>query len=97
MGCGLALPRIGGRAREELAAGRARPAFKMLARVTRIFEQLNSAWDVLRTMTPSDYTRFRESLGQSSGFQSHQYRQIEFMLGNRNKANAAPACAPARE
>ncbi|MFP4274923.1 MAG: tryptophan 2,3-dioxygenase [Paracoccaceae bacterium] len=77
-------------AREELAAGRARPAFKMLARVTRIFEQLNSAWDVLRTMTPSDYTRFRESLGQSSGFQSHQYRQIEFMLGNRNKAMLRP-------
>lgn len=67
-----------------------RPAFKMLARVSRIFEQLNNAWDVLRTMTPSDYTTFREALGQSSGFQSHQYRQIEFMLGNRNTALLKP-------
>ncbi|WP_171177008.1 tryptophan 2,3-dioxygenase [Ruegeria sp. HKCCD8929] len=63
-----------------------RPAFKMLSRVARIFDQLNSAWDVLRTMTPSDYTTFREALGSSSGFQSHQYRLIEYMLGNRNTA-----------
>lgn len=62
------------------------PAFKMLARVSRIFEQLNAAWDVLRTMTPSEYTRFRDDLGQSSGFQSHQYREIEYLLGNRNRA-----------
>lgn len=81
----------------ELSAARAaivgdnlQPAFKMLARVSRIFEQLNNAWDVLRTMTPSDYTEFRESLGQSSGFQSYQYRQIEFVLGNRNKAMLQP-------
>jgi tryptophan 2,3-dioxygenase len=66
------------------------PAFKMLARVSRIFEQLNSAWDVLRTMTPSDYTTFRADLGQSSGFQSWQYRLIEFALGNRNTAQLAP-------
>ena len=65
-------------------------AFKMLARVARIFEQLNSAWDVLRTMTPSDYTRFRKALGQSSGFQSWQYRLIEFMLGNRNRNMLKP-------
>jgi len=65
-------------------------AFKTLARVSRIFEQLNSAWDVLRTMTPSDYTRFREGLGQSSGFQSWQYRLIEFTLGNRNAAMIQP-------
>lgn len=77
-------------AREKLAAGQLQPAFKMLARVARIFEQLNNAWDVLRTMTPSDYTRFREDLGQSSGFQSHQYRLIEFLLGNRNKAMIRP-------
>ncbi|HSG56068.1 MAG TPA: tryptophan 2,3-dioxygenase family protein, partial [Paracoccaceae bacterium] len=64
-------------ARTAMIAGQLRPAFKMLARVSRIFEQLNNAWDVLRTMTPSDYTRFRDALGQSSGFQSHQYRQIE--------------------
>ncbi len=66
------------------------PAFKMLARVTRIFEQLNNAWDVLRTMTPSEYTEFRDILGQSSGFQSYQYRQIEYMLGNRNHAMLRP-------
>ncbi|EDZ47176.1 tryptophan 2,3-dioxygenase [Rhodobacterales bacterium Y4I] len=77
-------------AREQLLAGKAHHAFKMLARVARIFEQLNSAWDVLRTMTPSDYTAFRDELGQSSGFQSYQYRQIEFMLGNRNKAMLRP-------
>jgi len=57
----------------------------MLSRVARIFEQLNKAWDVLRTMTPSEYTLFRESLAQSSGFQSYQYRQIEFIVGNRHK------------
>lgn len=77
-------------ARTTLQSGRTRPAFKMLARVARIFEQLNSAWDVLRTMTPSDYTTFRDKLGQSSGFQSYQYRQIEFMLGNRNLAMLRP-------
>lgn len=69
---------------------RLQPAFKMLSRVSRIFEQLNSAWDVLRTMTPSEYTLFRDSLGQSSGFQSHQYRAIEFLLGNRNLAMLKP-------
>ncbi|MGR3566073.1 MAG: tryptophan 2,3-dioxygenase [Heliomarina sp.] len=77
-------------AREALGQPDMRPAFKMLSRVSRIFEQLNSAWDVLRTMTPSDYTSFRETLGQSSGFQSHQYRQIEFILGNRNPAMLRP-------
>lgn len=65
-------------------------AFKMLTRVARIFEQLNSAWDVLRTMTPSEYTRFREDLGQSSGFQSWQYRAIEYLAGNRNPAMLKP-------
>ena len=77
-------------ARRTLQAGQMRPAFKMLARLSRIFEQLNSAWEVLRTMTPSDYTTFRASLGQSSGFQSHQYRLIEFILGNRNAAMLRP-------
>jgi len=69
---------------------RLQPAFKMLSRVARIFEQLNNAWDVLRTMTPSEYTRFRDQLGQSSGFQSYQYRAIEFLAGNRNLAMLAP-------
>ena len=73
-------------ARDAIAAGSLHPSFKILSRVSRIFEQLNSAWDVLRTMTPSDYTTFRESLGRSSGFQSHQYRLIEYALGNRNEA-----------
>ena len=66
------------------------PAFKLLARVARIFEQLNNAWDVLRTMTPSDYSEFRDRLGQSSGFQSWQYRAIEFLAGNRNLAMLKP-------
>jgi len=70
-------------ARDALGRDDLQPAFKMLARVARIFEQLNGAWDVLRTMTPSEYTAFRPSLGNSSGFQSHQYRLIEFLLGNR--------------
>ncbi|MBB6011020.1 tryptophan 2,3-dioxygenase [Aquamicrobium lusatiense] len=70
--------------------GEVRPCFKMLTRVARIFEQLNSAWDVLRTMTPSEYTEFRDSLGQSSGFQSWQYRAIEFLAGNRNLAMLGP-------
>lgn len=73
-------------AQTALAEARLHHAFKMLARVARIFEQLNSAWDVLRTMTPSEYTQFRDALGQSSGFQSYQYREIEFLLGNRNAA-----------
>jgi tryptophan 2,3-dioxygenase len=77
-------------ARRKIAADAAPEAFKMLARVSRIFEQLNSAWDVLRTMTPSDYTTFRESLGQSSGFQSWQYRLIEYAVGNRNLAMLRP-------
>ncbi len=85
----LALHEIGA-ARDMIARGEMRPAFKMLARVARIFEQLNSAWDVLRTMTPSEYTRFREELGQSSGFQSWQYRLIEYAVGNRNLAMLRP-------
>ncbi|QDL92654.1 tryptophan 2,3-dioxygenase [Paroceanicella profunda] len=77
-------------ARAEIAADNVQPAFKMLTRVSRIFEQMNSAWDVLRTMTPSEYTNFRDSLGQSSGFQSAQYREIEFLVGNRNQAMLRP-------
>jgi tryptophan 2,3-dioxygenase len=72
-------------ARSLIAGDDVQPAFKLLTRVARIFEQLNGAWDVLRTMTPSDYTEFRDELGQSSGFQSFQYREIEFVLGNRNQ------------
>lgn len=77
-------------AREALRSGDTAQMFKMLARVSRIFEQLNSAWDVLRTMTPADYTRFREALGPSSGLQSYQYRTIEYILGNRNPKMLKP-------
>ena len=77
-------------ARTALMDDEVQAAFKMLTRVARIFEQLNNAWDVLRTMTPSEYTHFRDALGQSSGFQSHQYRLIEFTLGNRNRAMLKP-------
>ena len=67
-----------------------RPAFKMLSRVSRIQSQLIQSWDVLSTMTPADYLTFRDRLGQSSGFQSHQYRQIEFLFGNKNEAMLEP-------
>jgi tryptophan 2,3-dioxygenase len=60
------------------------PVFKMLARVSRIQLQLTQSWDVLATMTPADYSAFRNSLGKASGFQSYQYRQLEFILGNKN-------------
>ena len=66
------------------------PAFKMLARVSRIMEQLVHAWDVLATMTPSEYSAIRPYLGASSGFQSYQYREIEFLLGNKNAAMLKP-------
>jgi len=77
-------------ARERVRADDLAPAFKMLARVSRIMEQLVHAWDVLTTMTPSEYTALRPHLGSSSGFQSYQYRQIEFMLGNKNPAMVKP-------
>ncbi|MFZ6778095.1 tryptophan 2,3-dioxygenase [Undibacterium sp. Ji83W] len=60
------------------------PAFKMLSRVARIMDQLVHAWDVLSTMTPSEYTAIRPYLGASSGFQSYQYRELEYLLGNKN-------------
>jgi len=65
-------------------------AFKMLARVSKIMEQLVHAWDVLATMTPPEYSAMRPYLGQSSGFQSFQYRCIEFSLGNKNAAMLQP-------
>ncbi|XHC13597.1 tryptophan 2,3-dioxygenase [Labrenzia sp. ac12] len=77
-------------ARDAIADDHMPQAMKLLARVSRIMEQLNSAWDVLRTMTPSDYTQFRDALGKSSGFQSLQYRLIEYALGNRNTAMIRP-------
>lgn len=60
------------------------PTFKMLARVSTIQHQLQQSWDVLATLTPSDYSAFRNILGRSSGFQSPQYRMLEFLIGNKN-------------
>lgn len=81
----------------ELAAARGRiraddlqPAFKMLARVARIMAQLNQSWDVLSTLTPAEYSSFRGALGSSSGFQSFQYRMIEFLLGNKKALHLEP-------
>ena len=62
------------------------PSFKMLARIARVQTQLTATWDVLSTMTPAEYSAFRNALGRSSGFQSVQYRLIEFMLGNKHPA-----------
>jgi tryptophan 2,3-dioxygenase len=71
-------------ARERIAADELRPAFKMLSRVARAQEQLIGNWDVLSTMTPHDYSWIRPFLGRSSGFQSAQYRLMEFTLGGRD-------------
>ncbi len=72
-------------ARAHIAADDLGPALKMIARVSRIQGQLIQSWDVLATMTPADYSRIRPSLGRSSGFQSYQYRALEFAMGARNR------------
>ena len=74
----------------DVAADALGSAFKKLARVSKIMEQLVHAWDVLATMTPPEYSAIRPYLGSSSGFQSAQYRCIEFALGNKNAAMLAP-------
>ncbi len=80
-----------------VAGDQLQPAFKMLARVSKIMEQLVHAWDVLATMTPPEYSAIRPYLARSSGFQSWQYRCIEFSLGNKNAAMLQPhAHAPRR-
>jgi len=71
-------------ARTHIVADNLRPAFKMLARVARAQNQLIHSWEVLSTMTPHDYSQLRPHLGTSSGFQSSQYRLMEFLLGGRN-------------
>jgi tryptophan 2,3-dioxygenase len=82
---------------QNIASDELGAAFKMLARVSKIMEQLVHAWDVLATMTPPEYSAMRPYLGQSSGFQSFQYRCIEFALGNKNAAMLQPhAHAPER-
>jgi tryptophan 2,3-dioxygenase len=87
-------------ARDRIAADDLRPAFKMLARVARAQGQLIHSWEVLSTMTPADYSQVRPHLANSSGFQSAQYRLMEFLLGGRNPDHvtmhaATPAVAEA--
>jgi tryptophan 2,3-dioxygenase len=71
-------------ARTAIATDQLAPALKMMTRVSRVQEQLIQSWGVLATITPSDYSAMRAALGSSSGFQSHQYRLMEFMMGNKN-------------
>jgi tryptophan 2,3-dioxygenase len=77
-------------ARDHVRDGDLAPAFKMLARVARIMAQLNQSWDVLSTLTPAEYSSFRTALGAASGFQSYQYRTIEFLLGNKSPVTTQP-------
>ena len=77
-------------ARNQIIADDLQPAFKMLSRVSRIMNNLIQAWDILSTLTPSEYSSFRESLGKSSGFQSHQNRSLEFLFGNKKRAMLTP-------
>lgn len=72
--------------RDRMRADELRPALKGLARVKHIQRQLTDQWSVLATLTPSEYAQFRGFLGTSSGFQSYQYRAVEFVLGNKNPA-----------
>ena len=72
-------------AAENIRADDLRAAFKTLSRVARIQSHMIQAWEILATMTPFDYANFRQSLGTSSGFQSFQYRQLEFLLGGKDR------------
>jgi tryptophan 2,3-dioxygenase len=77
-------------ARDHIRRDDLQPAFKMLARVARIMAQLNQSWDVLATLTPAEYSSFRGALGNASGFQSFQYRMVEFLLGNKQALHLEP-------
>ena len=77
------------RAVELLRADKLRPAVKNLARVRHIQSQLYNQWQVLDTLTPSEYIEFRHVFGKASGFQSAQYRILEFMLGNKSSSTMA--------
>jgi tryptophan 2,3-dioxygenase len=77
-------------AREAIRGDRLGPALKMLSRVSRVWEQITSAWTILSTLTPAEYSQFRHKLGLASGFQSHQYRMLEFVLGNKNALMVKP-------
>lgn len=78
-----------GAARDRIAADDLRPAFKMLSRVSRAQTQMITSWDVLATMTPIEFNGMRPELGTSSGFQSHQYRMLEAVLGARDPKHLA--------
>ncbi|HEY1613531.1 MAG TPA: tryptophan 2,3-dioxygenase family protein [Rhizomicrobium sp.] len=80
----LCLHEINGAIRQ-IRAGELGPAFKMMSRVARVQTNLIQSWEILSTMTPFDYSSFRASLGKASGFQSFQYRMLEFRLGNKNR------------
>ncbi len=69
------------RAKDQVRAGTLIPSYKNLARVSRIQTVMTLSWDILATMTPSDYSSFRATLGTSSGFQSAQFREVEYLLG----------------
>jgi tryptophan 2,3-dioxygenase len=97
----LCLHEISGAIRQ-IRTGELGPAFKMMARVARVQANLIQSWEILSTMTPFDYSSFRAALGKASGFQSFQYRILEFRLGNKNsqaarvfEARAAVAAAVA--
>lgn len=77
-------------ARERIQRDDLLPSFKMTARVSRILEQMGNAWGVLATLTPSEYLTFRGTLGNASGFQSYQYRMLEFIMGNKNAVMIKP-------
>ena len=77
-------------ARAQIIRDDLQPAFKMLSRVARIMNNAIQSWDILSTLTPSEYSAFRETLGKSSGFQSHQNRSLEFLFGNKNAALLKP-------
>src|SRR4029453_11721242 len=77
-------------ARERIMHDDLMPSFKMTARVSRILEQMVNAWTVLATLTPSEYLQFRGTLGSASGFQSYQYRMLEFVMGNKNAVLLKP-------
>ena len=86
-----------GAAMAHIASDDLGPVFKMLSRVARIQTNMQQSWEILSTMTPADYAAFRDDLGQSSGFQSFQYREIEYRLGNKNaKMAEAHKSVPAR-
>ena len=70
---------------ENLKQGDFGHAFKVISRVKQIFNQLTQSWNILSTLTPVDYLKFRDALGHSSGFQSYGYRKLEFLLGNKNQ------------